>query len=54
MGWWEGSTPLCRRLSLRVGVYGHFAPLDWSQVFSGPEPGRPAHGSMRLKRQNTH
>ena len=26
-------------LSLRVGVYGHFAPVDWSQVFSGPEPG---------------
>ena len=26
-------------LSLRVGVYGHFAPLDWSQVFDGPEPG---------------
>ncbi len=25
-------------LSLRVGVYGHFAPLDWSQVFDGPEP----------------
>ncbi len=26
-------------LSLRVGVYGHFAPLDWPQVFYGPEPG---------------
>ena len=26
-------------LSLRVGVYGHFAPLDWSQVFDGPNPG---------------
>ncbi len=26
-------------LRLRVGVYGHFAPLDWSQVFDGPEPG---------------
>ena len=23
-------------LSLRVGVYGHFAPLDWPQVFDGP------------------
>ena len=23
-------------LNLRVGVYGHFAPLRWSQVFSGP------------------
>ena len=26
-------------LSLRVGVYGHFAPMDWSQVFGGPDPG---------------
>ena len=26
-------------LSLRVGVYGHFAPLDWQQVFYGPAPG---------------
>ena len=26
-------------LSLRVGVYGHFAPVDWSQVFGGPDPG---------------
>ena len=26
-------------LSLRVGVYGHFAPLNWSQVFDGPNPG---------------
>ena len=26
-------------LSLRVGVYGHFAPVDWPQVFDGPEPG---------------
>ena len=26
-------------LSLRVGVYGHFAPVGWSQVFSGPNPG---------------
>ena len=26
-------------LSLRVGVYGHFAPVEWSQVFSGPDPG---------------
>ena len=25
-------------LSLRVGVYGHFAPVDWSQVFGGPHP----------------
>ena len=26
-------------LSLRVGVYGHFAPLDWPQMFGGPNPG---------------
>ena len=26
-------------LGLRVGVYGHFAPLDWPQVIDGPEPG---------------
>ncbi len=26
-------------LSLRVGVYGHFAPVEWSQVFDGPDPG---------------
>ncbi len=26
-------------LRLRVGVYGHFAPVDWPQVFGGPQPG---------------
>ncbi len=26
-------------LTLRVGIYGHFAPLYWSQVFEGPPPG---------------
>ena len=26
-------------LRLRVGVYGHFAPVEWSQVFDGPAPG---------------
>ena len=26
-------------LSLRVGVYGHFAPLVWPQVFDSPHPG---------------
>ena len=31
-------TPL-PELSLRVGVYGHFAPVEWSQVFGGPNPG---------------
>ena len=24
-------------LSLRVGVYGHFAPVEWSQVFAVPQ-----------------
>ena len=26
-------------LRLRVGVYGHFAPLEWPQAFDGPDPG---------------
>ena len=26
-------------LSLRVGVYGHFAPVGWPQVFDGPHSG---------------
>ena len=26
-------------LGLRVGVYGHFAPVKWPQVFDGPHPG---------------
>ncbi len=26
-------------LSLRVGVYGHFAPVEWPQVFGGSQPG---------------
>ena len=26
-------------LRLRVGVYGHFAPAGWPQVFGGPQPG---------------
>ena len=26
-------------LALRVGIYGHFAPLVWFQVFDGPHPG---------------
>ena len=25
-------------LTLRLGIYGHFAPLHWSQVFDGPLP----------------
>ena len=34
-------------LALRLGIYGHFAPLDWRQVFDGPPPG------LRLIDQNT-
>ena len=26
-------------LRLRVGVYGHFAPVEWPQVFDGQKPG---------------
>ncbi len=26
-------------LALRLGIYGHFAPMHWSQVFDGPPPG---------------
>ena len=25
-------------VALRLGIYGHFAPLHWSQVFDGPHP----------------
>ena len=25
-------------LTLRLGIYGHFAPLHWSRVFDGPLP----------------
>ena len=25
-------------LTLRVGIYGHFDPLEWAQVFDGPLP----------------
>ena len=32
-------------LALRTGVYGHFAPLCWSQVFDGMPPG------LRLAKQ---
>ena len=26
-------------LTLRLGIYGHFTPLRWRQVFDGPPPG---------------
>ena len=41
-------------LRLRVGVYGHFAPLDWSQVFSGPEPGLRLNGEEPESTQDTN
>ena len=34
-------------LALRLGIYGHFAPLDWRQIFDGPPPG------LRLIDQHT-
>ena len=34
-------------LNLRVGVYGHFAPLRWGQVFDGPAP------ALRLVNERT-
>ncbi len=34
-------------LTLRLGIYGHFAPLHWRQVFDGPPPG------LRLIDQHT-
>ena len=30
---------LLPELSLRIGIYGHFAPANWQQVFDGPQPG---------------
>ena len=40
-------------LSLRVGVYGHFAPVGWSQVFDGPNPGLRLTGEEPGETQNT-
>ena len=39
-------------LSLRVGVYGHFAPVQWSQVFDGPNPGLRLVGGAGLDRSD--
>ena len=41
-------------LSLRVGVYGHFAPVDWSQVFGGPDPGLRLTGEEPGPARNTN
>ena len=40
-------------LRLRVGVYGHFAPLDWPQVFYGPQPGIRLMGEELESTRNT-
>ena len=40
-------------LSLRVGVYGHFAPVEWSQVFDGPDPGLRLVGQEAVPARNT-
>ena len=40
-------------LRLRVGVYGHFAPLGWPQVFGGPEPGVRLMGEEQEPTWNT-
>ena len=36
-------------LSLRVGVYGHFARVEWPQVFDGPHPGVRLMGEGRTR-----
>ena len=41
-------------LRLRVGVYGHFAPVDWSQVFDGPQPGIRLMGEEPESTQDTN
>ncbi len=40
-------------LSLRAGVYGHFAPLEWSQVFDGPDSGVRLMGEKPEPTRNT-
>ena len=40
-------------LTLRLGIYGHFAPLHWSQVFDGSPPGvRPVGNKPEPTRNN--
>ena len=42
-------------LTLRVGIYGHFAPLEWPQVFDGPLPrGWRLAGAGRNRYQATY
>ena len=40
-------------LRLRMGVYGHFAPLEWSQVFDGPDSGVRLMGEKPEPTRNT-
>ena len=40
-------------LTLRVGIYGHFAPLEWRQVFDGPHPGLRLAGEGPEPTRNT-
>ena len=41
------------KLSLRAGVYGHFAPLEWPQVFDGPDSGVQLMGEKPEPTRNT-
>ena len=36
-----------------MGVYGHFAPLEWSQVFDGPDSGVRLMGEKPEPTRNT-
>ena len=44
----------CPELRLRVDVYGHFAPADWSPVFGGPQPGIRLMGEGPESTQDTN
>ena len=41
-------------LALRLGIYGHFAPLDWRQVFDGPPPRLRLTGDQPEPASNKH
>ena len=41
-------------LSLRVGVYGHFAPVDWSAGVRRPGPGPPADWARSLRQRRSN
>ena len=50
----DASTPLYRSCVSGVGVYGHFAPVDWPQVFGGPDPGVRLMGEEPESTQDTN